>query len=127
MAHSNEIQELYQTVRRLTMQCQQLRLAVVMSFFLALLISMPFPLALLLVILLWIQESIWRADMARIVFRLQKLQTGASDIPSLAQWKAEKINIALVQAQAMQPKVLFIYMLMFGIEMTLFGMGFWPT
>jgi len=122
-----ESQLLHSEQQRLQRQCQQLRMSVIMTFFLAMIIAMPFPVALLLLFLIWIQESIWRADITRIAARLKKIESNAPDLPSLAQWKAEAMNPPLIINEAKQPRVLFLYMLLFGVEMTVFGMGMWPT
>lgn len=123
---AQEISYLQTEQQRLEAQCKQLRLAAGMTFLLALMISMPFPVALLLLLLIWIQESIWRTDQARIDERVKKLETNTDKIADYGQWKTEKMNLQAIQAQAVQPKVLFLYMLLFGAEMTIFGMGMWP-
>lgn len=123
---SNEnMDKLLQEYERYQRQCFWMKVSAAMTCPLALSLHMALSLAVLLIILMWVQESIWRNEQNVIAKRLAALNqpgmepTKQADSEGTASWQ----NIL---AAGMQPKVGYPYMILFGLEMTLFGFGLWP-
>jgi hypothetical protein len=126
-----EVNLLTNELKRYDMQAALIKFSAFSSLLFALSIAMSFALALLLILLMWLQESIWRTDQSRINARLQALDKANDNLPDYSAWKSQRIPpqqaINDIKTNAMLPKVGFSYIILFGIEMTIFGMGFWPS